>query len=252
MLLLILFVEQETRMNTFAKPAPRMARLCLPALISLLASLSMSPLSAQNRIDTIRADAPALAAYGSFVVGVRTLKLSNPQQIDLLQIDPNAPKPDALPRYERPITLELWYPAQAGAAGNTTLRALVRDGKTAVSLQGRAVRDAAVASPDAAGKAKAGFPLVIVSHGFPGNRFLLAPLAENMASKGYVVASIDHTDSTYDALGPRGFASTLVNRPLDQLFVLNALSKLAQDGASFLHGKVDANRTAVVGYSTGP
>jgi predicted dienelactone hydrolase len=211
-----------------------------------LGLIPMSTPLAQNRIDTIRADAPALAAYGTHSIGVRTLQVVNPYQIDVLQIDPKAPKPAVLPRYNRPITLEVWYPAQAGATGNTTLRALVRDGKTEVGLQGRAVRDAAPMAANGAG-----FPLVIISHGFPGNRFLLSPIAENIASKGYVVASIDHTDSTYDALGPRGFASTLVNRPLDQLFVLNAMANLAKDSTSFLYGQIDADKSAVVGYSMG-
>ncbi len=215
-------------------------------------ALTLSASWAQNRIDTIRADAPALAAYGSQSIGVRTLQVINPNQIDMLQIDPKAPKPEALPRYNRPLTLEVWYPAAQSASGNTTtnttLRALVRDGKTEVGLQGRAVRDAAPSATPAAGTA---YPLVIISHGFPGNRFLLAPIAENIASKGYVVASIDHTDSTYDALGPRGFASTLVNRPLDQLFVLNAMAKLAKDSTSFLYGQVDTDKSAVVGYSMG-
>jgi predicted dienelactone hydrolase len=203
---------------------------------------------AQNRIDTIRADAPLLAAYGPHSIGVRTLKVVNPNQIDMLQIDPKAAKPEVLPRYNRPLTLEVWYPATQSATGNTapntTLRALVRDGKTEVGLQGHALRDAAPAAGTA-------FPLVIISHGFPGNRFLLSPLAENIASKGYVVASIDHTDSTYDALVALSFASTLVNRPLDQLFVLSAMAGLAKNATSFLFGLVDADRSAVVGYSMG-
>jgi predicted dienelactone hydrolase len=209
-----------------------------------LGLLPMSTPHAQNRIDTIRADAPALAAYGIYSIGVRTVQVVNPNQIDVLQIDPKAPKPDVLPRYNRSLTLEVWYPAQAGAVGDTALRAILRDGKTQAALQGRAFRDAAPATG-------AAFPLVIISHGFPGNRFLLAPIAENIASKGYVVASIDHTDSTYDAIGARSFASTLVNRPLDQLFVLNAMARLAKDSTSFLYGHVDTDKSAVVGYSMG-
>lgn len=232
-----------------------LTRFTFLAGISALAlgALHMSTSFAQNnastnRIDTIRADAPQLAAYGTNSVGVRTLQLVNPNQIDLLQIDPKAPKPEVMPRYNRPVTLEVWYPAAQGAAGNTVLKALVRDGKTEVGLQGRAVRDAAPGTATGTG-----FPLVIISHGFPGNRFLLSPIAENIASKGYIVASIDHTDSTYDVFtkNPLSFASTLVNRPLDQLFVLNQMARLAKDSSSFLFGQVDADRTAVIGYSMG-
>ncbi len=223
-----------------------MLKLTASLLTLALGALSMTTLLAQNRIDTIRADAPALAAYGANSVGVRTLRVVNPNQIDILQIDPKAPKPDAMPRYNRPMTLEVWYPAAQGATGATSLRAFVRDGKTEVTLQGRAVRDAAPVTASGTG-----FPLVIISHGFPGNRFLLAPIAENIASKGYIVASIDHADSTYDALGPRGFASTLVNRPIDQIFIVNQMAKLTKDSSSFLFGQVDTDRSAVIGYSMG-
>ena len=41
------------------------------------------------------------------------------------------------------------------------------------------------------------FPLVVISHGYPGNRYLMSHLGENLASKGYVTVSIDHAESTY-------------------------------------------------------
>ena len=93
------------------------------------------------------------------------------------------------------------------------------------------------------------YPLVIVSHGYPGNRHLLSHLAENLASKGFVVASIDHTDSTYS--DQAAFASTLYNRPLDQLFVLDEMERLGAAGDGFLSGLLDASTTAIVGYSMG-
>ena len=91
---------------------------------------------------------------------------------------------------------------------------------------------------------------MILSHGYPGNRHLMSHLGENLASKGYVVASIDHPDSTYD--DQKSFASTLYNRPFDQLFVLNEMARLGAAGSgSFLAGRVDASRTGIVGYSMG-
>lgn len=195
---------------------------------------------AENRIDGQRPDAPELAAYGPHAIGVRTLNLTNPDQIDIVSIDPKAEKPDPLPTYDRPLTVEVWYPAADGSQGSTTLEALLRDGKTSIALEGRAVRDAAPTG--------GGYPLAIISHGYPGNRFLMSHLAENLASKGYVVASIDHTDSGYhDKLA---FGSTLVNRPLDQAFVLNEMARLSSEGG-FLSGMVDDSRTAVIGYSMG-
>jgi len=92
------------------------------------------------------------------------------------------------------------------------------------------------------------YPLVLISHGYPGNRFLMSHLAENLASKGYVVASIDHTDSTYRTQA--AFGSTLVNRSLDQLFVLEELAGRAAEGAEFA-GLYDAGNTGIIGYSMG-
>ena len=72
--------------------------------------------------------------------------------------------------------------------------------------------------------------------------------AESLASKGYIVASIDHTDSTYES--EQHFPSTLYNRPLDQRFVLATLAGLADtDGP--MSGMIDADNTGIVGYSMG-
>ncbi|OAN79305.1 dienelactone hydrolase [Sulfitobacter sp. EhC04] len=197
---------------------------------------------AENRIDTQLPNAPSLAAYGDMPVGVRTIEMVHPDQIDILAIDPQAEKPAEWPRYDRPLTVEMWYPAAEGATGDTSMKAFLRDGTTEVTLQGQAHRDAAPA-----GGAEA-YPLVLISHGYPGNRFLLAHLAENLASKGYVVASIDHTDSTYRTQA--AFGSTLVNRSLDQLFVLEQMAQEAAEGGEFA-GLYDADNTGLIGYSMG-
>jgi predicted dienelactone hydrolase len=196
---------------------------------------------AENRIDTQRPDAPKLAAYGEYSIGVRTLKIVNPDQIDILNIDPAMPT--SLPKYDRPLTLEVWYPAAVTSKGETTLDVYLRDGKTKVALHGKAVRDAGPL------KTPNNFPLVLVSHGYPGNRFLMSHLAENIASKGYVVVSIDHTDATYRTQA--AFGSTLINRPLDQLFTLDQIEAMSKDPSSFLHQMVDVNNTALIGYSMG-
>lgn len=198
---------------------------------------------AANRIDTQLPGAPALAAYGDYNIGVRTYDVVNPDQIDILQLDNAEPLPAPLPRYDRPLTIEVWYPADATATGNTVLRAYLRDAVTEVDLQGKAIRDAAAIQNDGP------FPLVIVSHGYPGNRYLMSHLAENIASKGYVVASIDHTDSTYRTQA--AFGSTLVNRTLDQIFVINEMERMSADSGSALSGLIDASNTAVIGYSMG-
>ncbi|MGY0563227.1 MAG: alpha/beta hydrolase family protein, partial [Paraglaciecola chathamensis] len=212
------------------------------AFVVFTVSLSGASI-AENRIDTQRPDVPELAAYGTHSIGVRQLEVTNPNQIEMLKLDSTKPEPATLPRYDRPLTLEVWYPALKSSTGNTTLKAYMRDGKTQVALHGKAVRDA---KPEMTDKA---FPLVLISHGYPGNRFLLSHLAENIASKGYVVVSIDHTDSTYRTKA--AFSSTLVNRPVDQLFVLGQIEEMSKDKNSFLYGLVDTADTGLIGYSMG-
>ncbi len=207
----------------------------------LAASLTAGAAQAENRIDRQLPNAPELAAYGDHAVGVRTLEMVNPDQIDILAIDPAADKPDEMPRYDRPLTVEMYYPAAEGAQGETAFKAYLRDGTTEVTLQGQAMRDVDPASGET-------FPLVLISHGYPGNRYLLSHLAENLASKGYVVASIDHTDSTYRTQA--AFGSTLVNRSLDQLFVLEQMAQKAAEGGDFA-GLYDAENTGLIGYSMG-
>jgi predicted dienelactone hydrolase len=208
------------------------------ALTLVVASLAHAQ---DNRVDTVRTDAPELAKYGKFSVGVKTLKMTNPKQLDILKAKTGEP----IPSYDRPLTVEVWYPGKASdTPTNGQYKTFIRDGKTETTLSGKATRDAAA---DASG---APYPLVIISHGYPGNRFLLSHLAENLASKGYVVTSIDHTDSTYGDQG--AFGSTLLNRPLDQLFVLNEMARLnANDPGDTLKGLVNADNTALIGYSMG-
>ena len=207
----------------------------------LAACVSISALAQTNRIDIVRHDAPELARFGQYDIGVRTIVLTDPDRPDIL----NTAHGGETAFYDRSLTVEVWYPAllaenqQPGGEYTTTTRNLA----VTATLHGRAVRDAAAL-------ASAGpMPLVIISHGYPGNRYLMSHLGENLASKGYVVASIDHRDSTYN--DKQAIASTLYNRPLDQLFVLDQMAVLSNDDASFLSGMVDAEHTGIVGYSMG-
>ncbi|PYE85766.1 alpha/beta hydrolase family protein [Pseudoroseicyclus aestuarii] len=207
----------------------------------MAAGLAGTPALAQDPIDTIRPDAPELAAYGDWPVGVRSLTIAREDVPDVPAVMAmEAPEggPEEAPLTTRSLTVEVWYPAAEGTQAGTTYETVLRDGTTPVTLSGRAARDAGAASGES-------FPLVLVSHGYPGNRFLLSPLAENLASKGYVVASIDHPDSTYSDQG--AFASTLVNRPWDQQAVLDGMAALDGD----LGAITDGETAAIIGYSMG-
>lgn len=205
----------------------------------LIMTLSSFAAAQPNRIDIILPDAPELATFGEYAVGVQTLTVSEAGRLDILNAQPEV----ETPRYQRELVLEVWYPAQAdGHSRGTQYPTLTRNPEIRTTLHGRAMRDAA---PEQSQR----FPLVILSHGYPGNRYLLSHLGENLASKGYVVASIDHRDSTYD--DQQAFASTLYNRPLDQRLALSALDDFSQQRGHFLHNLLDANNSALIGYSMG-
>jgi predicted dienelactone hydrolase len=212
-------------------------------LLACLALLSAS-LPGQQYFSVPGPDAPELAKRGPFAVGVRTLDVVNHNQPDILKFDKATGK---APLADRTLKLEIWYPATipAGQEEKTVYVTRIPGSQNVagtLEFPGKALRDA----PPVAGQK---FPLVIVSHGYPGSRTLLTYLTENLASKGYVVAAIDHTDSVFGEVRP--FESTLLNRSKDQLFTIDAIDELSKKADSFLNGLADAANTAIVGYSMG-
>ncbi len=201
------------------------------AVAVALIALAGTVLAQSNRIDIVTPSAPELAPYGKYAIGVRTIQATDKNRPDILATKEGGPTA----RYDRTLTLEVWYPAAlaAGQKAGGDYHAITRDPAITATLHGQAVRDAAPLTSEAP------FPLVIISHGYPGNRYLMSHLAENLASKGFVTVSIDHKDSTYDDQKP--FASTLYNRAFDDLFVLNEMDRLGKPGSgSFLGGRLDA------------
>ncbi len=161
-----------------------------------------------------RPDAPPLATPGNFVVGVRTLQLTDDT------------------RQNRVMTAEVWYPT-TGTQQSLTYESVI--GQTPVKIAGRANRDAAPAS----GK----FPLIVASHGQPGTRFQFAYLNEHLASRGFVVASLEHPGSTYQTLTQQNYISSIVDRPMDILFAIGEVAKQIPSA--------DANNVGLLGYSYG-
>ena len=151
---------------------------------------STAVVAQSNRIDLVRGDAPELAHFGLYDIGVNTLEMIARDGVDVVETQRGS---DNI-IYDRSLTVELWYPADLnGRMPGVTYEAITRNPEIVAQLQGRAVRGA---EPD---RSNGPYPLVIISHGHPGNRFLMSHTAESLASKGYIVASIDHTDSTYES-----------------------------------------------------
>jgi predicted dienelactone hydrolase len=158
-------------------------------------------------------DAPPLAARGPHPVGVRTLRLTDAAR-------------------SRSFTAEVWYPS-AEPDETSFYDAVI--GQVAVRIPGRAKRDAA---PD-----EGPFPLIVASHGQPGTRYQLAYLCEHLASWGFVVASVEHTGSTYRDMTQQDYVTSLVYRPEDILFAIDAMPDQLPSA--------DITKVGLLGYSYG-
>lgn len=220
-----------------------MRKIIKPALLAMsLASMTVnanpeSVLVPEQLFTSQPSVMPANAVFGDIPVGVKTIKVTNEQSLNLKDFQSLS---------SRELTLEVWYPAKASNNNMLASYAGVTRLHKPFSLQGEAYRDATPA------KGEQGYPLVVLSHGYTGDRTIMFYLGEHLASHGYVVVGIDHTDSTTGEIDfvnspTSGFVSTLINRSKDQQFVLDYFAS----SKSFLGKNVDTNKSSVIGYSMG-
>ncbi len=166
-------------------------------------------------------DAPALAAPGPYGAGWATRRMG---------------------RADRMLTVDVWYPARPGGSPVTYRSSLVGpDGQPAAfSLPGTAVAGAA----PSAGR----FPLVLLAHGFCNTPEVLAWLAENLATKGYVVVAPAFADPPKFDAGSALFA--FAHRAPDIAVIAAEAQRLAVSGDAIL-AHADPGRSALIGYSMG-
>lgn len=187
-------------------------------------------------------DAPERAALGPNAIGTQSLVVEAPDSVIL--------SATGLARGVRPIHVRIWYPAEvsADAARTAFAHRLPRpDGKGGEFVIPSLAVDQA---PPLKGSR---FPLVIVSHGYNGWDTFMTWLTENLATKGYVVAAIDHADqrATGPAELPVSFGNVLVHRARDIRFVVDALTRRAALPRDPLGQMIDAGEIGLVGYSMG-
>ncbi|MFD9702497.1 alpha/beta hydrolase family protein [Lentzea sp. NPDC059081] len=169
-----------------------------------------------------------------------------------------------VPTGPRELMVSVWYPA-AAARGDRVPYATAEESRLLLELYG-----ITSVPPDALTEvrthARAGapplrthhrFPLVVLSPGLAFPRWTLTTLAEELASRGYVVAGIDHTYEGAAVTFPDGRvakcvvctggtsgASITASRALDISFVLDHVLAQYRD-------LVDPHRIAVAGHSIG-
>jgi dienelactone hydrolase len=156
----------------------------------------------------------ALSAGGSYTVAQRTLVLEDASRP--ITAHGHAPAAPA-----RPIAVEVWYPVGSGGDGTTVL-------------------------PRA-------FPLVVNSPGLFDFRLGEDFFTRSLASRGFVVASIDFPRTNIawiaDPSGPD--LTDFHNQPGDVSFVIDTLLREARTPGSWLARGVDRKRIGLVGLSLG-
>ncbi|TYP70743.1 alpha/beta hydrolase family protein [Paenibacillus methanolicus] len=180
----------------------------------------------------------------------------------------------------REVLVRLWYPAEPasgaeranyGFGGEETDRAGAAPflykviAESNRKAKGNAYEEAPVS------KASATYPVLLFSPGFGGSSFMYASVLEELASRGYIVAAIQHPHFSYfstrfpDGRVARGMfdpgasddwqrSEDLIEEVLvpDVRFVTDKLEELA-GGASGgeLGGKLDLSRLGMLGHSFG-
>lgn len=149
----------------------------------------------------------------------------------------------------RKIGLRLWFPARPEG---DAVRQHYRHKRAVTGQQVLELSEQGMALAPAQALTGQRFPLIIMSHGYGGWAEHMSRLGETLASRGYVVASIDHRDLPFSDVASfaTSFGSVLVNRSGDQQAVLRAIL----DGSvtnSTVTGVVDPQAIGVLGYSMG-
>jgi len=192
--------------------------------------------------------APDPAEWGPFPVGVTTMEL------DLVN---HEGKP-------RSIRVEIWYPTTDEFNGGpfelidiygdcpAKLKPYVEKFKELVPpIQTQASRD----TPGRRGDGP--YPLVLFSHGAYGVRYQSVFFTIYLASHGYVVASMDHTNNTlYDILGPKGYNMEDVilssfDRPYDSVVTITAVLARNDKQGDLLYKMMNPDEIGMSGHSFG-
>ncbi|WP_406099633.1 alpha/beta hydrolase family protein [Streptomyces sp. NBC_01013] len=248
---------------------PRHRRVTLATLLTL--TLSAPLLGAAPAVSVDAAQVAPRVPYGSglelpsltgpYPVGRRTLHL-----VDRNRSDPWVPTAGA-----RELMVTVSYPARS-ASGSPA--AYMTDEEARLLLEARGL--GGVVPPERVAGARTHahvgvrpapgrFPLVLLSPGFSMPRSTLTSLADDLASRGYVVAAVDHAYESVGTAFPGGRVLTCVacervdtsreqaavvrGRARDMSYVISELTTGRHAGA--LAGAIDLSRIGIGGHSIG-
>ncbi|WP_369148748.1 alpha/beta hydrolase family protein [Streptomyces sp. R44] len=198
---------------------------------------------------------------GPYSVGSTVLPL-----VDHSRTDPWVPTADG-----RALMVTLHYPAAHPGGGRPAPYATRDEARLLAEQLGPGVSGDVLARTRTHSRADARpapgrHPLVLLSPGFSVSRWTLTNLAEDLASRGYVVASVDHAYESYGISLPGGRTLTCVacaaldgggvhgsvvttTRAADMRYVLDRLT--GPEPAWRYAGVIDARRVGMAGHSIG-
>ncbi|WP_329286392.1 alpha/beta hydrolase family protein [Streptomyces sp. NBC_00691] len=245
------------RFTRAAVAALLVCSVALPAGVATAATPDTPPPSAAQPAKAATLPAPT----GPYSVGSTVLPL-----VDRSRTDPWVPTADG-----RALMVTLHYPASAAGGGRPAPYATREEARLLAAELGPGVSGDLLArtrthSRTDARPAPGRRPLVLLSPGFSVSRWTLTHLAEDLASRGYVVASVDHAYESYGISLPGGRTLTCVactaldeggvhgsvvtsTRAADMRYVLD---RLTGPRPVWKHADViDARRIGMAGHSIG-
>jgi predicted dienelactone hydrolase len=234
-----------------------------PQLVALIGrgSRSRGQPFAENALAANRAPA-APVPTGANAVGTQVMDL----------VDPTRNDPFLANGARRELLVRFWYPASTGQACARADYASPQVWSDFSRLLGISLPHVTTNSCWNTSMADGAHPVVIFTHGYTGTFTDYTFLFEDLASRGYVVASVDHTFEATAVEFPDGrLAESVLGSHLgnsmradadsmdfavsvrlnDLQFVLNALASLNSGNAGPFAGKLDMSRVALAGHSLG-
>jgi len=193
-------------------------------------------------------EAPELGRTGDHAIGTATRNFHLPDRTSISGIGALT---GSVERGDRQLMVRFWYPSDPNA--ETTGPARYSHTLTPTSQPDVEIVSQGIALPDAEPLSGGKFPLIIMSHGFNGWDTQFSNLGEHIASRGYVVASINHADAPIDGVTDFlvSFLNVLTDRTQDQQQILAQIIAGAGDGTVPAASLIDTETIGLLGYSMG-
>ncbi|WOO38551.1 hypothetical protein R2R35_08620 [Anaerocolumna sp. AGMB13020] len=178
---------------------------------------------------------------------------------------------------KRKLAVQVWYPAKK--VKNNSRSYLLADGKAFLKECAQAVKIPAFLIDYLAytksnsydncevSSMEDSYPFIVMSHGMGTSRFFQVTQVEELASHGYIVASIDHTYNTLATLFPDGEATHFISSDEDSyasnskigeewtkdiLYTIDQFEKFnSGEIRNKFTGKIDMSNIGTIGHSFG-